>query len=292
MARLDFRQVYCTNGGHDAFLQRSFPLLYSCWPANYLKVPLFRSFKMELLRVLSSGPGAGAWNMACDETLLDLAALHGQSFLRFYTWSEPTVSLGYFQAIADRFSHCESAKCSITRRMSGGGAIVHDRELTYCLVLPSHHPLASKPSSVYWAVHDALVRVLADWRFDCSIAGNDGEEILSPPPFLCFLRRGPGDVISSSTKIAGSAQRSRRGAVLQHGSVLLARSEWAPEIPGVLEIGGNNIKPCDLIEPWKDRMAAKLGLPAEEAELSREAQERSTILLNQKYANRQWIEKR
>ncbi|NIL97049.1 MAG: lipoate--protein ligase family protein, partial [Planctomycetales bacterium] len=54
--------------------------------------------------------------------------------------------------------------------------------------------------------------------------------------FLCFLRRAAGDVLVGGTKIAGSAQRRRRGAVLQHGSVLLQTSESSPELAALNDL--------------------------------------------------------
>ena len=88
------------------------------------------------------GPGDGPWQMAVDEVLLDSAALHKTATLRFDRWQTPTVSLGYFQHVADRAQHPASLACPLVRRLSGGRAIVHDHELTYCLTLPAEHPLA------------------------------------------------------------------------------------------------------------------------------------------------------
>jgi lipoate-protein ligase A len=56
---------------------------------------------------------------------------------------------------------------------------------------------------------------------------------LGPEPFLCFQRRARGDVLCGEHKLMGSAQRRRRGAMLQHGSLLLGKSACAPELPGV-----------------------------------------------------------
>src|SRR5262245_57717493 len=91
---------------------------------------------MSEIRLLSDPPAPGAWNMAVDEVLLTAAAASGQATLRFYTWNEPTLSLGYFQAAADRQQHAASLACTLVRRASGGGAILHDRELTYSVALP------------------------------------------------------------------------------------------------------------------------------------------------------------
>jgi len=91
-------------------------------------------------RLIVDRPAPGAWNMAVDEALLDAAVEQGVAALRFYQWSEPTLSLGYFQRHADRDSHAASHDCTLVRRQSGGGAILHDRELTYSLTLRQGPP--------------------------------------------------------------------------------------------------------------------------------------------------------
>ena len=190
-------------------------------------------------RLLVDPPAPGPWNMALDEVLWQEAAERGRCTWRFYGWSEPTLSLGYFQPYDDRCRHRASSTAAIVRRISGGGAILHDAELTYSFVLPANHPLAARRLLLYRAVHTALVEALAE--FDAIAVLCDGEgpssvskspdsgfaERSSPneqQPFLCFQRRSEGDVLLGAAKIAGSAQRRSRGAVLQHGSVLLRRS--------------------------------------------------------------------
>ena len=75
--------------------------------------------------------------MAVDEVLLEAAAADGQCTLRFYRWEEPTLSLGYFQTYADRWQHEPSRDAAVVRRTSGGGAILHDAELTYSFAVPA-----------------------------------------------------------------------------------------------------------------------------------------------------------
>ena len=176
--------------------------------------------------------------MAVDEVLADSAAELGQCSLRFYQWFAPTLSLGYFQPFALREEHCASAELSIVRRASGGGAIVHDRELTYSLAVPVAHPLVSDAMRLYNTVHESLIATLAKWKI--AAHRNVAPSGLPPhqEPFLCFVRRSPGDVMLSSAKICGSAQRRRRGAIVQHGSVLLQRSPAAVELPGIAELTG------------------------------------------------------
>src|SRR2546421_118466 len=77
-------------------------------------------------RFVVDPPADGAWTMAVDEALLEATERDGLATIRFYEWSEPTLSLGYFQAHAERRLHTASAACTLVRRTSGGGAILHD----------------------------------------------------------------------------------------------------------------------------------------------------------------------
>ena len=65
------------------------------------------------------------------------AAGRGEVLVRLSTWARPTVSLGAFQRLADARACPAFAGMPIVRRPSGGGAIVHDREITYSLALPT-----------------------------------------------------------------------------------------------------------------------------------------------------------
>jgi len=56
---------------------------------------------------------------------------------------------------------------------------------------------------------------------------------------LCFQQITPGDLLVGPAKVAGSAQRKQRGALMQHGSLLLAASPHAPVLPGIRELSGH-----------------------------------------------------
>jgi lipoyl(octanoyl) transferase len=220
-------------------------------------------------------PLAGSWNMAVDEWLLERAANEGVSALRFYEWSEPTLSLGYFQAYVDRQSHLASRSCPVVRRASGGGALVHDRELTYSLAVPPSHRLAGNSRELYDVAHRSLIEALATIvQVAEGVLGRVRETVArgGDEPFLCFSRRAQGDVIFAKSitsrshsldgcdKICGSAQRRRRGAVLQHGGVLLGQSPAAPELPGIRELCGQAITSAALREAWSRLLAEQAGL--------------------------------
>jgi lipoate-protein ligase A len=226
-----------------------------------------------LCRLSIDPPAAGAWNMAVDEVLLEWAASQSACWMRVYRWAPACLSLGYFQRAEERQSHAPSAAVPAVRRLTGGGAIVHDAELTYSLVLPAGHALAVRRDRLYAVVHGALVDALSDLAIEAARwpADRPGP---APEPFLCFLRRAPGDVVVAVTeqnplgvKIAGSAQRRRRGAVLQHGSLLLGRSPAAPELPGLLDLFSGCVEPDELQSRWLARLQSGLGLTWERAEL-------------------------
>lgn len=190
-------------------------------------------------------PRSGAENMAIDEALLKFVPEFDCPVLRFYFWERPTLSLGYFQRYADQERYFAGRSIPAVRRRSGGGAIVHDRELTYSLVIPPEHAFARKQRlMLYETVHRAVVGALrkrgikAELATDVPTARQGTEE----EPFLCFQRFAPGDILARTNrgtiKIMGSAQyRNKTGAVLQHGSLLYDCSEAAPELPGLRQAG-------------------------------------------------------
>ncbi|MCE5267831.1 MAG: lipoate--protein ligase family protein [Planctomycetaceae bacterium] len=244
-------------------------------------------------RLLLDPPASGSWNMAVDEALLE-AATEGHSTLRFYRWSEPTLSLGYFQTYKDRFAHEASRDCAVVRRSSGGGAILHDIELTYSLAVPEQHPLAATRLKTYRAVHFALIAALKRWQIEagmltCATAPrpDGGRE-----PFLCFQRRSPGDVLVGCHKVAGSAQRRCRGAVLQHGSLLLARSPAAPELDGLKELGGKPFSAEEFTQAWLQELSGVLGVAWRQEQLPAAQRRRAAAIEAEKYAAALWTENR
>jgi len=204
--------------------------------------------------------------MAIDETLLN-TGMRGIATLRFYQWSAPTVSLGHFQAAQGQFVPDRFQGLEVVRRLSGGGAILHHRELTYSCVLPVWHPITKDPGCLYDQIHDAIVEVLQQFHVTCAPRG---DAAFPDTPFLCFARGDERDLVCGSHKIVGSAQRRRQGTILQHGSILLKQSEWASEFPGIEELTGQNILPEELIPPLIQAIASRLDLVPQSGELSAE----------------------
>ncbi len=230
--------------------------------------------------------------MAVDEALLDDAAAAGHLWLRFYRWADPTLSLGYFQGYEQRLVHRASRQCSLVRRMSGGGAILHDAEITYCLTVPVAHPLAEDSTRLYKAVHEVACR-------SAVLAGNRGQpaeadhpERQSEQPFLCFQRRSAEDVLVDGVKICGSAQCRRRGAIMQHGSLILSRSDSAPELPGLAEQAGFEIAAATLVQTWTAAIARRLNLGLSPAALEPALLDAVRTLALEKYSGQAWNRRR
>jgi lipoate-protein ligase A len=225
-------------------------------------------------------PGSGEWNMAVDEALLESAVAGRACTTRWYRWNQATLSIGYFQRPEE--AHCDRrfAGLPVVRRLTGGGAIVHHHELTYSCTLPAWHPLATNVRDLYSAVHETIIRVLAGFRFDAGLRGI--ADAHRRAEFLCFGRGDDFDVVMSGRKVVGSAQRRRKGAVLQHGSLLLRRSEWASEFPGVFDCAGHAVPEADLVEQLSRAVSEVLSPKTARESLSKDEQRRAAQLMRGK----------
>jgi lipoate-protein ligase A len=267
-------------------------------------------------RLIIDPPAPGAHNMAVDEALLIDAAEHNTAALRFYGWNEPTLSLGYFQSYIDRQQHAASLACAVVRRQTGGGAILHDRELTYSLALPASHSLRKQNEKLYRIVHEIFIEILAppgDTSESIRELQIRGEVIRIPPgeePFLCFQRKSSGDVVfitannfndanmsartepPLTTKILGSAQRQYRGALLQHGSLLLERSPAAPELKGWRDVGDPTVAVKAVISTAARQLGQALHLELHEEKLPEELESIAAQIANNKYRSPAWTKRR
>jgi len=243
-------------------------------------------------RLILDPPAPGSWNMAVDEVLLEWATGDTQCCWRFYGWDEPTFSLGYFQEYSDRHGHAPSRACPAVRRLTGGGAIVHDVELTYSFVVPGGHPLAARRDGLYETVHTALIETLADMGAAASFYPASPHRGRDEDTVLRFQRRSPGDVVLGPDKIAGSAQRRRRGAVLQHGSVILGRSSAAPEFPGIEDLLERSIDPDGLALAWLETLSRHLAVTWSRRPLSGSERDRAGVLADVRYGSAPWTENR
>jgi lipoate-protein ligase A len=242
------------------------------------------------IRLIYHPPASGAWNMAVDEALLEMTCQTGQiGWLRFYRWEQPTLSLGYFQQHTDRQQHSPSLCCPLVRRSTGGGAIIHAEELTYSLCVPLASHLDQRSQGLYQAVHETFIDELASRGIPARICGTTERTPVDKEPFLCFLRRSDFDILLGGHKVVGSAQRRRRLGLLQHGSVLVRSTSESPELVGIEDISGDRMDLWELAERWSQRIAARLQLRLDPAELGDDVVQLARHWSSKRFARRDWV---
>ncbi len=247
-----------------------------------------------ICRVLPHEAGDGPGNMALDEALLDsVAADPSAAVARTYSWSSPTLSLGYFQAVAEVEADPRWRGVPVVRRPTGGGALWHDKEMTYAVVIPASHPASRPSSALYRAIHAALAGRLRGFGIDAGLRGGDGPARESDArPFLCFTDRSPEDIVLRGGKVVGGAQRRRSGAVLQHGSLMLARSPTTPELPGLSDLAPLPDGPVDWAETLQAALLDALGLPARADAVRPDERARAGALRLAVYDDPAWTRRR
>jgi lipoyl(octanoyl) transferase len=202
--------------------------------------------------------------MALDEVLLEAAPRLGEPVLRFYGWTEPAASFGYFQRIAD--IELLTSLRPLVRRPTGGGLVPHNADWTYSLSFPPSHPWYElKAEASYERVHRWLQGAFAALEVATELAPCCRKEL----PGQCFIGYEKSDLLWLGRKIAGAAQRRARTGLLIQGSIQpqpprLTRTRWEEAM-------------CDFAaRAWNVRWEP-LALPPDLAE-------RAQILAAQKYA--------
>ncbi len=214
---------------------------------------------MPAWRFLSTGPARGAFNMAVDEVLLEgLSTGSARPAFRVFGWDPPAVSLGHSQAVEREVdvAKCREAGIDLVRRPTGGRAVLHWDELTYSVVCAADDPhLGGSISDTYRRIGQCLVAGLRIFGVDTALerrgepaartrpepAGGNGapaggsEEAPDRrvhEALPCFSSAARWEVKWRGRKLIGSAQCRVRGAVLQHGSLLLGAQHQ--QLPGLL----------------------------------------------------------
>jgi lipoate-protein ligase A len=183
--------------------------------------------------LINSGKGDAAFNMALDQTLLENVSRLSKPVLRFYGWTEPAATFGYFQ----KFSGVENATHlrPLIRRPTGGGIVPHEADWTYSAVFPPGHAWHSlKAGESYRRIHDWLRLAFAELKIETEIAPCGKKSL----PGQCFAGHEKFDLLWYGKKIAGAAQRRNKLGLLIQGSVQppsvsISRSGWEQSMVAV-----------------------------------------------------------
>jgi len=201
-------------------------------PSIPITQPRMAPFK-ELFIWNDIHPHSGEYNMAMDELLLEQAAQTNRPILRFYHWSTPTISLGYFQSYTEAksvFCHDTRAQSDstphIVRRWTGGGIVNHTDDYTYTLAIPLSHPLAAmRGAKTYQTIHQALALSLQAQDIPCSLT-NDRTP---PTSAACFTNPVPYDILSPTLTryLASKPSAWQPPSSLSKAAQSLAKNKYA-----------------------------------------------------------------
>ncbi|MEW6410155.1 MAG: biotin/lipoate A/B protein ligase family protein [Nitrospirota bacterium] len=177
---------------------------------------------MKTWRFIDTGPLDAYMNMAIDEAIMK-AVESGISppTLRFYGWSSPSLSIGYFQKTEREINTdaCLSLGIPVVRRPTGGKAVLHKIELTYSISSKTDSPLFSKGlMETYRVISHGLLKGLRNLGIDAEISEKRIQRKRSP---ACFSATAPYEITVKGRKIIGSAQKRSNGVFLQQGSILI-----------------------------------------------------------------------
>ena len=164
--------------------------------------------------LLTSGPQPAPENMAWDEALLLSASRLGTPLLRFYAWTQPAATFGYFQHYRD--IEGMTVLRPLIRRPTGGGLVPHDADWTYSLIIPPTDPwYALSAVESYRQMHHWICAAFQHLGATTELAPTCRRKTIGQ----CFVGAEKFDVIQGERKIAGAAQRRTRDGLLIQGSI-------------------------------------------------------------------------
>lgn len=233
------------------------------------------TFAGELWRVLDTGPGDPAWNMALDEALLEQGTSDTRAILRFYAWDRPAATFGCLQRY--QVVSALTAVRPLIRRCTGGGLVSHAADWTYSVTAPPGHPwYRLKAVASYRRLHEWLHAAFGRMGIATELAS-----VADPVgPGQCFIGAEEADLLLGGRKLAGAAQRRNRHGLLIQGSV-------QPPPPGVP------------VEEWRAAMISELRAQGADAEvvpvgsrLEFSVLECARLLMETQYLRMEYLRKR
>jgi len=159
---------------------------------------------MKTFYLIIDPPQEAAINMSTDLVLLKLVSAGKlPPILRIYSWYPTAATIGYFQIISDEINEAAADNCGVKviRRITGGGAVLHDNEITYSFIAPQNifpHDVMTS----FEKICTPIIRSLKQYSANAAFSGIN-------------------DICVSGRKISGNAQTRRYGSMLQHGTIII-----------------------------------------------------------------------
>ena len=158
-------------------------------------------------RILPTQKRDAYMNMALEEACLESVRDGGAPTIRLFEWAQPSITIGRFQCLTDEVD-VQAVKedgVPITRRITGGGAVFHETEITYSVVAPQELFVNSVRKS-YGQIAKPLMQALAKLGVETRF-------------------RPLNDIVLDEKKISGNAQTRKEGVLLQHGTIIIRLDE-------------------------------------------------------------------
>ena len=240
------------------------------------------TIKYDKIRTLETGFNPAVTNMAIDEALMETVG--EVPILRIYGWRPAAVSIGYFQSMNEEvnFAKCREVGVDVVRRLTGGGAVLHECELTYSFI--SREYPKNIMESYRW-ICDAIVMSINRLGFDANFVPLN-------------------DIVIAGKKVSGNAQTRRKGVLLQHGTILLGVD--VNKMFSVLKVPSEKLRD-KIIKDAKERVTSLAGTTFDDMAtslktnfaakfesklitdvLSTKEISRARWLANRKYSSKEW----
>lgn len=185
---------------------------------------------MDRWRLVLHARHPAAYNMAVDEAIF-CASVRGEAppTLRLYEWSEPAISLGYFQDLAKSsidLDYCREAGVELVRRPTGGRAVLHGHDLTFSICVSTNlvpEEFAGVLGSHLWLMR-GVAAGLSRLGINAEIGDHSRGKAGDSRGAVCFDHVAECDISSlGGEKLAGAAQLRRSGVLLEQGSIPVAQ---------------------------------------------------------------------
>lgn len=173
------------------------------------------------MRFIEYKVDTGRNNMQIDSDLLDEAVRINkrEPIFRLYGWSPACVSLGRNQD--DKFidkSVLNKYNIDCVRRLTGGRALLHDKELTYSYITPADIiENGENVTESYKYISGLWIEIFNDLGIELTIGG--APRHITKNNYCMSVSTG-ADLCYQGKKFIGSAQCRKNGYILQHGSIL------------------------------------------------------------------------
>lgn len=175
-------------------------------------------------RFIDSGVADGSLNLAIDEAMLRMYSRERLPTLRIYSWSKPTLILGRSQPKEEiNFSECQNRKIDVTRRISGGKAVLFGKnDFGFSVVVSSVHGFPTKLDSFFKFIAQALISSFENLGIETYSASGFDKRYQWP---VCLLFGSLGDIYWRDKKLASNAVSLRGNVFLNQGLIVKDANE-------------------------------------------------------------------